>query len=88
MREFTVVLSSKGQFTLPAEVRRELALDQGARLRLVLRDDGTVEVSKPRFSRVADIAGIGQATAPVGSPREIRDTARVDRWQDKQRRSE
>ncbi len=36
--EYTVTLSSKGQLTLPAEVRRRLQLDIGDKLRLTLRD--------------------------------------------------
>ena len=47
MREYAVILSSKWQLTLPAEVRRELDLERGARLSLIVRDDGSAQVIKP-----------------------------------------
>jgi len=58
-REFTVSLSSKGQLTLPAEIRQLLSLEQGSRLRMRVRDDGTIELKKPTFTTIAELAGIG-----------------------------
>lgn len=87
VREYAVTLSSKGQLTLPAELRRELDLERGVRLRLILRDDGTLEVAKPRFSRVADLAGLGQQRHVPLDPAEMRERAHVERWQTKQERS-
>lgn len=85
--EYTVTLSSKGQLTLPAEVRQQLALARGARLRLRLRDDGTVELTKPQFARIADLAGIGRGRAVTLAPAEARERAHEERWHAKQERS-
>lgn len=86
-REYSVTLSSKGQLTLPAEVRRELELERGARLRLIVRDDGAVELAKPRFQRVADLAGIGQGGGQPVPSRDSREQAHVERWRAKLERS-
>jgi AbrB family looped-hinge helix DNA binding protein len=83
-REYAVTLSSKGQLTLPAEMRRELELERGVRLRFVVRDDGMVELVRPRFARVADLAGLGQERHVPLSPTEMREQAHVERWQSKQ----
>lgn len=87
MREYTITLSSKGQLTLPAEVRRELDMEQGTRLRLIVHDDGTVELAKPRFTRIAEVAGIGKGRQVPGSPADMRDVAHEERWRTKQDRS-
>jgi bifunctional DNA-binding transcriptional regulator/antitoxin component of YhaV-PrlF toxin-antitoxin module len=87
-REYAVVLSSKGQLTLPAEVRRALDVDRGARLRLICRADGVVELVKPRFSRIAEVAGIGKAKPVDLSPTEMRDAANLERLRAKIDRSE
>ena len=86
-REYAVTLSSKGQLTLPVELRRELALERGVRLRLILRDDGTIEVAKPRFARVADLAGLAGGRQVPLPPAESRERAHVERWRAKQERS-
>ena len=65
MREYAVILSGKGQFALPAEARRELDLERGARLRLIVHDDGSVQLVRPRFQRVGEIAGTENSDADV-----------------------
>ena len=86
-REYAVTLSSKGQLTLPAEMRRALDLERGVRLRLIMQDDGTVALVKPRFARVTDLAGLGQGYHVPLAPAEMREQAHVERWQSKQDRS-
>jgi AbrB family looped-hinge helix DNA binding protein len=87
-REYAVVLSSKGQLTLPADVRRALDLERGARLRLICRADGVVELVKPRFARIAEVAGIGRAKPVALSSSEMRDAANLERLRAKHDRSE
>lgn len=87
-QEYSVTLSSKGQLTLPAEVRQQLALERGMRLRLRVREDGTVELTRPGYARIADLAGIGQSRALPQSPVEARELARDERWRAKQERSQ
>jgi AbrB family looped-hinge helix DNA binding protein len=87
-REFTVALSSKGQLTLPVAIREQLALERGMRLRLRVREDGTIELKKPTFTSIAELAGIGgQAQAPTMDEAEALDADRAERWLAKQARS-
>ena len=39
MREYVVTVTSKGQLTLPAAVRRQLAIDAGDRVAIVIEDE-------------------------------------------------
>lgn len=86
-REFTVALDGEGQLTLPAGVRRQLSLERGARLRLRVRDDGTVELSRPPFATIADMAGIGRNARAIDSKDEDLTREYEGRWQAKQERS-
>ena len=51
-------LTSKGQVTVPIEVRRRLALDTGDRLRWTVREDGVVEIARADSHEIADVAGM------------------------------
>jgi AbrB family looped-hinge helix DNA binding protein len=91
-REFTVSLSSKGQLTLPAEIRQLLSLEQGTRLRIRVRDDGTIELKKPTFTTIAELAGIGQRfqqslAETLDDEAAALDADYAERWLAKQERS-
>ena len=55
MAEATI--TSKGQVTIPSEVRRELGLRQGDRLDFVVMGDGTIRI-RPKTRRLTDLIGI------------------------------
>ena len=50
-------ITSKGQVTIPKEIRERLGLEAGQEVEFVLADDGTVEVrpKKPALERLADV---------------------------------
>jgi AbrB family looped-hinge helix DNA binding protein len=50
-------LTSKGQITLPKEVREHLHLGKGDRLEFVIRDDGEVQV-KPVAGSYRELLGM------------------------------
>jgi len=52
--ETDITLTSKGQFTLPAELRRRWNMQAGDKLHVVLREDGTAEVAPRKRKRFLD----------------------------------
>ena len=66
----------------------QMDIEPSVRLGLILREDGTVELMKPRFARIADVAGIGRGKPVRLSPRETRTAAHAERWRGKLDRSE
>ena len=65
----TATLTSKGQVTIPKEVREQLGIDTGDRLSFVVQEDGTVIV-KPITRHVRDLGGFllrrGQRPVSIG----------------------
>ncbi|WP_141289643.1 AbrB/MazE/SpoVT family DNA-binding domain-containing protein [Ideonella azotifigens] len=61
-------LTSKGQVTVPREIRERLGLRSGDKMIFTLLSDGTV-VMRPKNRSVADVAGLlqrpGQPTVAV-----------------------
>jgi AbrB family looped-hinge helix DNA binding protein len=53
----TATLTTKGQVTIPKEVRDHLGVDTGDRLSFVVQEDGTVLVS-PITRHVRELAGL------------------------------
>ncbi len=51
-------LTSKGQITVPAEVRRKLALSVGDKLRWSVRADGVIEITREPTRSLAETAGM------------------------------
>lgn len=50
-------VSSKGQVTIPREVRKALRIDTGDRVSFLIRDDGVVEL-RPETVDLMDLYGI------------------------------
>jgi len=53
----TSTLSSKGQITIPKEIRAELEIDTGDRVLFVIREDGVVEL-RPETVDIRDLFGL------------------------------
>lgn len=58
----TSTVTSKGQITIPAEVRRDLGLRSGSRINFVRTDEGSYELV-PATGTVAELKGF----IPAGS---------------------
>jgi antitoxin PrlF len=56
-REFEVLVTDKGQLTIPKNVRERLGLSHGGKVRLTLEDDDRV-VMQPKEVRLSDLAGM------------------------------
>lgn len=55
MKEILMTVTSKGQVTIPAEVRRHLKIKEGQKIALVLEDEGSVRLRLPRYPTVASL---------------------------------
>jgi len=66
-REFSTVMTRKGQITIPAEVRLTLGLAEGDRIAVVLEDNQQVFLTRTE-SAVARTAGMLKSeTAPLSA---------------------
>jgi antitoxin PrlF len=81
MKEIISTLTSKGQVTIPIEVRRRLGVDQGDKLSFLLADDGRIELKTTQYLDIASLAG---AAGTLQEPRtwaEMKSIAHEDRAQ-------
>lgn len=78
MKEIVSTLTSKGQVTIPAEVRKHLGLHQGDKLAFVIDDDGNVALQVPTYSSIASLAGAAGSLHERRSWEEMREIARED----------
>jgi antitoxin PrlF len=78
VKEIVSTITSKGQVTIPREVRRHLGLQDGDKLSFVLKDDGSVAVHVPTYPTVASLAGAAGSLPEPKSWKEMREIARED----------
>jgi antitoxin PrlF len=72
-------VSSKGQVTLPAEVRKHLGVTTHDKIAFVIQPQGTVEVKTPKYPTLASLQGAaGKLKTPL-SWKEIEAIVRDDR---------
>lgn len=65
-KEIYSILTSKGQVTIPAEVRKHLGIDTNDKIAFVIQPEGTVEVKTPKYPTIASLAGAaGKLTKPL-----------------------
>jgi antitoxin PrlF len=68
----TATMTSKGQLTVPAEVRERLGLHAGSRVSFVETEDGTYELRVERGS-IRDLAGLFPWDGPPKTLEEMDD---------------
>lgn len=79
MKQHLATLTSKGQVTIPAEVRRHLGLKKGARIMFVIEPEGGVRLSVPAYPTIDSLRGIAGTLPRTMSWEEVKQTAREDR---------
>jgi AbrB family looped-hinge helix DNA binding protein len=57
MREILMTVTSKGQVTIPAEVRRLLGIKKRRKVAFVIEDKGEVRLQVPRYGDIDSIVG-------------------------------
>jgi antitoxin PrlF len=55
MKEIISTITSKGQITIPAEVRRYLGVGQGDKVSFVIDDTGSIVLKVPSYPTVASL---------------------------------
>jgi AbrB family looped-hinge helix DNA binding protein len=79
MKEIISTITSKGQVTIPAEVRKYLGITTTDKIAFVIDDQGTVRLRVPRYPTVASLSGAaGRLKKPL-SWQEIQQIAYEDR---------
>jgi antitoxin PrlF len=79
MKEIISTITSKGQVTIPSEVRKYLGITATDKIAFVIDDQGTVRLRVPRYPTVASLSGAaGRLKKPL-SWQEIQQIAFEDR---------
>ena len=79
MKEIVSTVTSKGQITIPVELRKYLDIREGDKLSFVIEDDGSVRVSSPRYRNIASLRGAAGTLERPLTWEEMIETAREDR---------
>ncbi len=83
MKEIVSTITSKGQVTIPAEVRRHLGVGKSGKLSFVIEPDGVVRLRVPRYAGIASLRGAAGSLGKPLSRDEMREIAREDHLRDK-----
>jgi antitoxin PrlF len=79
VKEIVSTITSKGQVTIPAEVRRHLCVDTNDKITFVIDETGDVRIRALRYPTVASLRGAAGSLKRRLSWKEIREIAREDR---------
>ncbi len=82
MKHIISTITSKGQVTIPAEVRKHLRISRGDKLSFVIEDGGVVRIESPRYHDVASLRGAAGSLEKPISWEEMIHIAREDRAQE------
>jgi antitoxin PrlF len=78
MKQIVSTITSKGQVTIPAEVRRHLGLKQRDKIIFVIEPEGGVRLAAPQYPTIDSLRGIAGTLARPMSWREVKEIARED----------
>lgn len=83
MKEIISTVTSKGQLTIPAEVRRHLGVKVRDKVAFVIENEGEVKVKVPRYKDIDSIVGAAGSLKRPLSWHEMREIAREERVKEK-----
>ena len=78
MKEVLSTISSKGQVTIPAEIRKHLGVGTRDKIAFVLEQDGEVKLKAPTYRSVASLRGAAGSLERPLPWREMREIAREE----------
>src|SRR5437762_5564514 len=83
MKEIISTITSKGQVTIPAEIRKYLGITSNDKIGFVIDDEGVVRLRVHRYPTIASLRGAaGRLNKPL-SWQEIQKIAQEDRFNTK-----
>lgn len=83
MKEIISTITSKGQVTIPTEIRKYLGVATNDKIAFVIDDQGTVRLKVPRYPTIASLKGAaGRLKKPL-SWQEMQQIAYEDRVHEK-----
>jgi antitoxin PrlF len=83
MKEIISTITSKGQVTIPAEVRRYLGIKTNDKVAFVIDAEGTVRLKVPRYPDIASLRGAAGSLDKPLTWRQMQEIAYEDRLQAK-----
>lgn len=79
MRLATATVTSKGQVTIPVEIRRHLGIQEGDRVEFYVSDDGCVQFGRAKYPTLASLRGAAGSLKEPKTWEEIEKAAREER---------
>ena len=79
MKEIISTITSKGQVTIPSEVRKYLGIKTNDKIAFVIDSEGTVRLKVPRYPSIASLRGAAGSLKQPLSWKEMREIAYEDR---------
>ncbi|HLJ35112.1 MAG TPA: type II toxin-antitoxin system PrlF family antitoxin [Ktedonobacteraceae bacterium] len=80
MRKIISTVTSKGQVTIPVEVRRYPGLKTNDKVAFVISADGTVQLQAPRYPNIASLRGAAGSLERPMTWKQMKETAYKDRF--------
>jgi AbrB family looped-hinge helix DNA binding protein len=82
-RQIVATITSKGQVTIPAEVRRHLGVGAHEKITFVIDPSGGVRLERPRYPTIESLRGAAGTLPQPLTWEEMRTIAREERLLDK-----
>ena len=79
MKEIISTISSKGQVTIPSEVRKYLGIKTNDKIAFVIDSEGTVRLRVPRYQNIASLRGAAGTLKKPLSWEQMQEIAQEDR---------
>ncbi len=83
MKEIISTITSKGQVTIPAEVRKYLGIKTNDKIAFVIDAEGTVRLKVPRYPDIASLRGAAGSLDKPLTWQQMQEIAYEDRLQAK-----
>ena len=80
MKEIVSTVTSKGQVTIPAEVREYLGIKTNDKIAFVIDEEGIVRLRVPRYPNIASLRGVAGSLQKPLDWRQMQQIAYEDRF--------